>query len=340
MMRFADDGMSRQSCMMEVVGRLDLVLARDDAMTEQEWLLSNDVGSMVRYLGLQPSGRSRKLRLFAVACCRRVWHLLPDEPSRQAVLVAERYADGLTRTAELKAAYAGAGGDALHRGYNPAGPVVRVNAPTGAYWTAQNAHTLAGQHNAAGKPLGRYERARADLKEKGQTDLLREIFGKPFCPVAFEAGWLTPVVLSLARAAYEDRESPSGELACDRLAVLSDALEEAGCDDSILDHLRGPGPHVRGCWCLTSSSASNEPSGGLPPRRSGSYSFPAFTAASTLLDQPPLEILRELAPVAQPHEHQVQARHHVSVVVVRPRPSAPGPSAPSLMPRLHPPLRP
>ena len=44
---------------------------------------------------------------------------------------------------------------------------------------------------------------------------------------------------------------PSGELESDRLAVLSDAVEEAGCDDpAILEHLRSPGPHFRGCHVL------------------------------------------------------------------------------------------
>jgi hypothetical protein len=39
--------------------------------------------------------------------------------------------------------------------------------------------------------------------------------------------------------------------AFDRLPVLADALEEAGCTISdILDHCRGPGPHVRGCWVV------------------------------------------------------------------------------------------
>jgi len=33
--------------------------------------------------------------------------------------------------------------------------------------------------------------------------------------------------------------------------VLADALEEAGCaETALLDHLRAPGPHVRGCWAL------------------------------------------------------------------------------------------
>ena len=60
-----------------------------------------------------------------------------------------------------------------------------------------------------------------------------------------------PVAHVLARAAYEERELPSGHLDNARLGVLSDALEEAGCtDEALLGHLRGAGPHVRGCWAL------------------------------------------------------------------------------------------
>src|SRR5262245_14482213 len=55
----------------------------------------------------------------------------------------------------------------------------------------------------------------------------------------------------LAAAAYEERARPSGALDPQRLSVLADGLEEAGCADAtILGHLRGPGPHVRGCWAL------------------------------------------------------------------------------------------
>ena len=37
----------------------------------------------------------------------------------------------------------------------------------------------------------------------------------------------------------------------DRLAVMADALEDAGCtDSSILAHCRQPGKHLRGCWVL------------------------------------------------------------------------------------------
>ena len=60
-----------------------------------------------------------------------------------------------------------------------------------------------------------------------------------------------PQVVGLAQAAYDQRELPAGTLDPARLAVLADALEEAGCtDQTILYHLRGPGPHVGGCWAV------------------------------------------------------------------------------------------
>jgi len=62
--------------------------------------------------------------------------------------------------------------------------------------------------------------------------------------VAADPAWLTPTVASLARGIYTDR-------AFDRLPILADALQDAGCDSAdILGHCRGPGPHVRGCWVV------------------------------------------------------------------------------------------
>jgi hypothetical protein len=84
-----------------------------------------------------------------------------------------------------------------------------------------------------------------------QAGFLRDIVGNPFRPVSLAPAWLTPAVLNLARAAYYNRLLPSGLLDNTRLAVLADAIEEAGCDNQdILSHLRGPGPHVRGCFVL------------------------------------------------------------------------------------------
>jgi hypothetical protein len=75
-------------------------------------------------------------------------------------------------------------------------------------------------------------------------DLIRDIFGNPFRPVTADPSWLTSTVAALARGIYADR-------AFDRLPILADALQDAGCDHAdILDHCRGHGPHVRGCWVV------------------------------------------------------------------------------------------
>lgn len=82
--------------------------------------------------------------------------------------------------------------------------------------------------------------------------LLRDIFGSR--PVAIAPAWRAwndGTVVKLAQAIYEERELPSGHLDAGRLAILADALEDAGCQSAdILGHCRSPGPHVRGCWVI------------------------------------------------------------------------------------------
>jgi hypothetical protein len=77
--------------------------------------------------------------------------------------------------------------------------------------------------------------------------LVREVVGNPFRAVQVDPAWLTwggGLVRRLAQSIYEERRFGG-------LPVLADALEEAGCDDAdLLGHLRGPGPHVRGCWAV------------------------------------------------------------------------------------------
>jgi hypothetical protein len=86
-----------------------------------------------------------------------------------------------------------------------------------------------------------------------QAALLRDLFGHPSRPVVLDPAWLTPDVVALAHAAYEERELPPGTLDPARLAVLADALEDVGYrEGQILQHLRGPGPHVRGCFVVDS----------------------------------------------------------------------------------------
>jgi hypothetical protein len=70
----------------------------------------------------------------------------------------------------------------------------------------------------------------------------------PERPVSLDPGSITPTIQALAQAAYEERHPSRNELDTTRLAILADALEESGCTEAaVLDHLRGPGPHLLGC---------------------------------------------------------------------------------------------
>ncbi len=87
-------------------------------------------------------------------------------------------------------------------------------------------------------------------KSKEVCDFLRELF--PLPPSKAQAPpldptWLTwndGIVVTLAQGIYEKG-------AFDRLPILADVLEEAGCTDAaILNHCRSGGEHVRGCGAL------------------------------------------------------------------------------------------
>jgi hypothetical protein len=220
-------------------------------VTEAEWLECDDLWRLLGARHVQAS--PRKLRLFAVACCRRLAHLM-DEMSLSALDFAERYADGLADPAELCRARDAArqAEKALKRGLlnaerRDAAQAARVAANEQALVAADAVrHCRYALNRLAGEPYWSGDQASGEL-----VLLLREVYGNPFRPSGLLPAWRTPDVLSLARAAYSDRIAPSGELSSVALAVLSDALEDAGCDDAgLLGHLRGAGPHVRGCWAL------------------------------------------------------------------------------------------
>lgn len=93
--------------------------------------------------------------------------------------------------------------------------------------------------------VARYARYAADSPTEAgyQSACLRDIFGNPFQPIALDPHWLTSNVVDLTRTIYEEK-------AFGRMPILADALMDAGCDNGeILDHCKGPEPHVKGC-CL------------------------------------------------------------------------------------------
>jgi len=189
---------------------------------------------------------NRKFQLFSCGCCRKVWDLLPAPWSREVVEVSERYADGSAAEAEVRAITDRA------RTYFKANYTHR-NSP--AYEAAACCGWIGVPPVAARKV---YEKLHGGvcpiakpLANTTFTHLLRDIFGSPFGLIPKEPDWLTPTVLALAQTAYDARVLPAGHLDPQRLLILADALEDAGCTaPAILGHLRSPGPHVRGCHVL------------------------------------------------------------------------------------------
>jgi hypothetical protein len=208
-------------------------------VTEAEWLACTDPQKMLEFLRGRAS--DRKLRLFACAFGRAV-RGSEHQLSPSTVAVAERYVDGLASEQDLASE-----GRRWASSPEEMGPVA-PSAYAGA-WGAVDS-------------LTRYERLwrhdpdsysciPADAVLRRSALLLRDIFGNPFRPVALNPSWQTPQVVALAQAAYDERELPSGHLDVLRLAVLADALEEAGCADAdLLAHLRSGGGHLRGCWAV------------------------------------------------------------------------------------------
>jgi hypothetical protein len=218
-------------------------------MNEAEWLACTDPTAVLVFLWGKAS--ERKHRLFDVACCRRIWHLLMDERGRYAVELAEQSADSPIppRLLDLASAEAWeASEDAI--GSNPD----EAAATRGITWdhlaNAYVAASYASNDNLSLDSLPEAAQAAAEatpdtIREKDhQAALLRDIIGNPFRPVAVDPSWRTSTVVALANGVYQEK-------AFDRLPILADALEDAGCDSAdVLEHLRGDGPHVRGCWVV------------------------------------------------------------------------------------------
>jgi hypothetical protein len=225
-------------------------------VTEAEWLAAIDPDPMVKYL----SGRvgERKLRLFGCASCRRIWHLIKDPRGHAAVEVVERFADGKASERELEQASAAT--EAAVRAVVRATDRRDLDREIPEHFALVTARALTYLSAAESQAWGAVDWAMPDLETRrieklAQARLLRCIAGNPFRPEpTADPAWLAwshGTVARLAAAAYDERLLPSGNLDPGRLAVLADALEDAGCGDGgILAHLRSAGPHVRGCWAV------------------------------------------------------------------------------------------
>jgi hypothetical protein len=245
-------------------------------MTESEWLACTNPTRMLGFLKHNLS--QRKQRLFAVACCRRIWSIFLSDlfqfhESCEAVEAAERYAEGMAREKELAGYYHAASmtlgecvrrfrSDPAHEAISAARTAANA-AEQRLLWEWQNlaepefdpARAAAAAVAAQARRLrprpeeGARAAGLAELQEQEfQCDILRDLAGNPFRQVIIDPAWLAwngGTIRALAQVVYEGQ-------AFDRLPILADALEDAGCTDAllILEHLRQSVVHVRGCHLI------------------------------------------------------------------------------------------
>ena len=204
-------------------------------MTESEWLTATDSRVMLEHV--RGTVSDRKLRLFASGSCRLTFSVNSTtsrtrlEKEKLGVQLAERIAEGEAPPSDQLTYHF-----EFHTIFHDYGSSLE--------WACHGA-TSPDAWEAASEVVKKLD---AEVWGSGQQNIgvqvARDIFGNPFRPVAFSPAWRTETAVALASAIYADR-------AFDRMPILADALEEAGCDSTdVLAHCRGPGPHVRGCWVV------------------------------------------------------------------------------------------
>ncbi len=228
-------------------------------MNEAAWLACDDPRRMHEFLREKLS--ARKVRLFILACCHQLWGNSKDEATRIALAAAEQLAEsGATRTNKAyvrvpagQAVLDCGASDPLRRldAFGPNGSLTPVE------WGAlplilarvveQSACWRSGGCPPDWPNWQIESFGEAGLSLARQAELFRDIVRGPFRPLLFRAAWRVlngGASVTIAEAIYNEE-------AFEQLPILADALQDAGCDnDEVLDHLRGPGPHVRGCWVV------------------------------------------------------------------------------------------
>jgi hypothetical protein len=211
-------------------------------MIEGEWLACSDPLGLLRAI---PSPPRRKRELFACACCRHLWAKLTDPRTRRAVEIAEQFIDGAASRDELLDACGPA--RAVSYGYS------QVNKARGyrvadfvASAVARCCLSIADNSRDVVEHAAHLASQSDDIPAEWQhqSALVRDIFSNPFHSVAFRPAWRTDTAVALTRRMYELRDFGA-------MPILADALQDAGCErEEILNHCRGDGPHVRGCWVV------------------------------------------------------------------------------------------
>jgi hypothetical protein len=237
---------------------------------EYEWLTCSDTQLMLRFLRDADLLSDRKAHLFAIACYRRVWNELEDEQLQKSVEFVESSVDGQSGEKEPRGNDWGQFSRTSLRLWNATG-ISFVSAEFCVQVAARSLTTEGQGLDRAWEETFRQSWARgcvstearllADAQapadwlaerrrkmrqeERGQTGLLRDMFGSSFGAISIEPRWLTSDVIDLARVCYDER-------AFERLPILADALMDAGCDnDEIINHCREQGRgHVKGCWVI------------------------------------------------------------------------------------------
>jgi hypothetical protein len=225
-------------------------------MNEAEWQAATDPTPMLEALRATGRASHRRLRLFACACARRLLPSVTEKESSEAVEVAEQFADDEANADTLEAAERSAE-DATTAVYGTADAAESPGfyAADAAAWAATKEASTAATFGLQAALGAVNSDAEPGIEQGVLACLLRDIFGNPFRPLPPLAAslltWRDGLLVRVAEDVYANRVLPGGHFDEGRVAVLADALEDAGCQDAeILGHLRGPGPHVRGCYIM------------------------------------------------------------------------------------------
>jgi hypothetical protein len=271
-------------------------------MTEAEWLVATNPTNMLFYLGNNLPRhlhhrrfKKRLCRLFGCACCRRMSNGANDVEVIRAIEIAEKIADGDPCGDERVAYFREAREYHRHHPSTDASAATAILLEHERYFDHTFADAVARSASRPGESKARTDDAPLSDEQLAQyhkqfeklAEILRDIVGNPFRPPTLGKSWSArraDTAVKLAAAIYSKQEFES-------VRLLADALEDAACTDAeVLGHLRGPGPHVRGCWAVDlvlATAGERLPTGKRllitqPPRSPNQTPQPQIPTATTM----------------------------------------------------------